>query len=194
MSCSISSAASCSAARSIASRCGGRLIEIAATGQREVSFDLADFYHNESRLFGVDTLKRDLTASAAVLGALTPVFVAGDYPRRAASTQHTGWPRRKRPIARLRPAPPAVSCCGRRNRGGDDDAYLVSLLMGLAVGVAYGLLHVRSPAPPLIALVGLLGMVLGEQMATAARSHDSPAAHASAAFVPAHQPKEIEAP
>jgi NADPH2:quinone reductase len=31
----------------------GRLIEIAATGQREVSFDLADFYHNESRLFGV---------------------------------------------------------------------------------------------------------------------------------------------
>jgi threonine dehydrogenase-like Zn-dependent dehydrogenase len=28
----------------------GRLVEIAATGQREVSFDLADFYHNESRL------------------------------------------------------------------------------------------------------------------------------------------------
>lgn len=26
----------------------GRLIEIAATGRREVSFDLADFYHNES--------------------------------------------------------------------------------------------------------------------------------------------------
>jgi NADPH:quinone reductase-like Zn-dependent oxidoreductase len=57
----------------------GRLVEIAATGQREVSFDLPDFYHNESRLFGVDTLKRDLTASAEVLGALTPGFVAGDY-------------------------------------------------------------------------------------------------------------------
>jgi NADPH:quinone reductase len=57
----------------------GRLIEIAVTGQREVSFDLADFYHNESRLFGVDTLKRDLTASAAVLEALTPGFIAGDY-------------------------------------------------------------------------------------------------------------------
>jgi NADPH:quinone reductase len=56
----------------------GRLVEIAATGQREVSFDLADFYHNESRLFGVDTLKRDLT-SAQVLDALTPGFVAGDY-------------------------------------------------------------------------------------------------------------------
>jgi NADPH:quinone reductase len=57
----------------------GRLVEIAATGQREVSFDLADFYHNESRLYGVDTLKRDLTASAQVLEALTPGFVAGDY-------------------------------------------------------------------------------------------------------------------
>jgi NADPH:quinone reductase len=57
----------------------GRLVEIAATGGREVSFDLADFYHNESRLYGVDTLKRDLTASAVVLEALTPGFVAGDY-------------------------------------------------------------------------------------------------------------------
>jgi len=41
--------------------------------------------------------------------------------------------------------------------------YLVSLAMGLAVGVAYGLVQVRSPAPPLVALIGLLGMVLGEQ-------------------------------
>jgi NADPH:quinone reductase len=57
----------------------GRLIEIAATGQREVSFDLADFYHNESRLYGVDTLKRDLTTSAEVLEVLTPGFVAGEY-------------------------------------------------------------------------------------------------------------------
>ena len=57
----------------------GRLVEIAATGQREVSFDLVEFYHNESRLFGVDTLKRDITASAEVLDALTPGFVAGDY-------------------------------------------------------------------------------------------------------------------
>jgi NADPH2:quinone reductase len=58
---------------------GGRLIEIAATGRREVCFDLIDFYHSERRLFGIDTLKDDLTASAAVLDALTPGFVAGDY-------------------------------------------------------------------------------------------------------------------
>jgi NADPH:quinone reductase len=57
----------------------GRLVEIAATGQREVNFDLPDFYHNESELFGVDTLKCDLTASAEVLDALFPGFVAGDY-------------------------------------------------------------------------------------------------------------------
>jgi len=66
-----------SALKSLALR--GRLVEIAATGQREVSFDLVDFYHNESQLFGVDTLKRDLTASAEALDALTPGFVAGDY-------------------------------------------------------------------------------------------------------------------
>ncbi len=66
---------------------GGRLIEIATTGQREVSFDLADFYHNESRIFGVDTLKRDLTASAVVLDTLAPGFVAGDY--RAAPIDET---------------------------------------------------------------------------------------------------------
>jgi XapX domain-containing protein len=45
--------------------------------------------------------------------------------------------------------------------------YLVSLVVGLGVGALYALLHallhVRSPAPPLIALVGLLGMVLGER-------------------------------
>ena len=55
------------------------MVEITSTGQREVSFDLVDFYHNESRLLGVDTLKRDLTASAEALDALTPGFVAGDY-------------------------------------------------------------------------------------------------------------------
>ena len=52
--------------------------------------------------------------------------------------------------------------------------YLVSLVMGLAVGVAYGLVHVKSPAPPLIALIGLLGMVLGEQAVEMAKRRVSP--------------------
>jgi XapX domain-containing protein len=42
--------------------------------------------------------------------------------------------------------------------------YVVSLGVGLLVGVIYGVLNVRSPAPPVIALVGLLGILLGEQL------------------------------
>jgi XapX domain-containing protein len=52
--------------------------------------------------------------------------------------------------------------------------YVVSLLMGLIVGVAYGLVQVRSPAPPLIALVGLLGMVLGKQAIETVKHHFPP--------------------
>lgn len=47
--------------------------------------------------------------------------------------------------------------------------YLVSLGAGLLVGVVYGLLNVRSPAPPVVALVGLLGILAGEQIAPIAK-------------------------
>ncbi len=40
--------------------------------------------------------------------------------------------------------------------------YLLSLAIGIAVGVVYALLGVRSPAPPIVALLGLLGMLAGE--------------------------------
>ncbi|HHW2661836.1 DUF1427 family protein [Pseudomonas aeruginosa] len=42
--------------------------------------------------------------------------------------------------------------------------YLISLGIGLLVGALYAVLDCRSPAPPAIALVGLLGMQLGEQL------------------------------
>lgn len=42
--------------------------------------------------------------------------------------------------------------------------YLLSLGAGLLVGIIYSLLNVRSPAPPLIALIGLLGILVGEQI------------------------------
>ena len=42
--------------------------------------------------------------------------------------------------------------------------YVVSIAVGMLVGVIYGLLDVRSPAPPAIALIGLLGMLVGEQV------------------------------
>jgi len=41
-------------------------------------------------------------------------------------------------------------------------ASLISFAVG--VGIIYGLIRVKSPAPPIIALLGLLGMVLGEQL------------------------------
>ena len=40
---------------------------------------------------------------------------------------------------------------------------LVSFAVGLLVGVFYGMIRVKSPAPPIVALLGLLGMVVGEQ-------------------------------
>jgi XapX domain-containing protein len=42
-------------------------------------------------------------------------------------------------------------------------ALLISFVVGLLVGVLYGVIRVKSPAPPLVALLGLFGMVLGEQ-------------------------------
>lgn len=42
----------------------------------------------------------------------------------------------------------------------------ISFVVGLGVGVLYGLIRVKSPAPPIVALLGLLGMVLGEQLGT----------------------------
>jgi XapX domain-containing protein len=43
-------------------------------------------------------------------------------------------------------------------------SYLLSFVIGLAVGLFYAFVRVRSPAPPIVALVGLLGMVAGEAL------------------------------
>jgi XapX domain-containing protein len=42
--------------------------------------------------------------------------------------------------------------------------YVMSLAAGLLVGIIYALIDVRSPAPPVVALIGLLGMLIGEQV------------------------------
>jgi XapX domain-containing protein len=47
--------------------------------------------------------------------------------------------------------------------------YGISLAVGVLVGVIYSLLQVRSPAPPLVALVGLLGILIGEQVVPVGR-------------------------
>jgi XapX domain-containing protein len=51
----------------------------------------------------------------------------------------------------------------------DMRTYLVSLGAGLLVGIVYSLLNVRSPAPPVVALVGLLGILVGEQIIPVAK-------------------------
>jgi XapX domain-containing protein len=51
------------------------------------------------------------------------------------------------------------------DKGGTEMKVLfLSFIVGLGVGVLYGLIRVKSPAPPIVALLGLLGMVLGEQL------------------------------
>jgi NADPH:quinone reductase len=57
----------------------GRQVEITSPAERRVTFDLVNFYHNESQLFGLDTLKRDLTASARILKELRPGFDSAVY-------------------------------------------------------------------------------------------------------------------
>lgn len=47
--------------------------------------------------------------------------------------------------------------------------HLLSLGAGILIGILYALLGVHSPAPPVIALVGLLGMLAGERIASLAR-------------------------
>lgn len=47
--------------------------------------------------------------------------------------------------------------------------YLLSFGAGLLVGVIYYLIQVRSPAPPVAALIGLFGMLVGEQIIPVSR-------------------------
>jgi XapX domain-containing protein len=52
--------------------------------------------------------------------------------------------------------------------------YFISIALGVLVGAIYALFQVRSPAPPIIALVGLLGILLGEQLPPLARKLMAP--------------------
>ncbi len=63
--------------------------------------------------------------------------------------------------------------------------YLLSLGAGLLVGIIYSLLNVRSPAPPVVALVGLLGILVGEQIIPVAK-HMVAGSHLTAAWRQAH--------
>jgi XapX domain-containing protein len=49
-------------------------------------------------------------------------------------------------------------------QGGRVSPLLISLAAGVFIGLIYALLNVRSPAPPAVALVGLLGMIIGSSL------------------------------
>ena len=65
--------------------------------------------------------------------------------------------------------------------------YALSLGAGILVGVIYALLKVRSPAPPIIALVGLFGILIGEQLVPFAR-HLLDGGRVNTAFLRQHAP------
>jgi NADPH:quinone reductase len=58
----------------------GRQIAISSSPEPRVSFNLVDFYHNESRLLGVDSLGLSFQETGNILRRLTPGFEAGDFP------------------------------------------------------------------------------------------------------------------
>jgi NADPH:quinone reductase-like Zn-dependent oxidoreductase len=56
---------------------GGRQIAISSTTDRRVSFDLIDFYHNQSRLIGVDSMALSFEEAGQIAGELSNGFEAG---------------------------------------------------------------------------------------------------------------------
>jgi NADPH:quinone reductase-like Zn-dependent oxidoreductase len=58
----------------------GRQVAIASVPLARVEFNLVDFYHNESRLLGVDSLKLSFGEAAGILRSLTPLIESGALP------------------------------------------------------------------------------------------------------------------
>ena len=52
-------------------------------------------------------------------------------------------------------------------------ALAISFAVGVGIGILYGLIRVKSPAPPIVALLGLLGMVVGEHIGTWVHARDA---------------------
>jgi len=58
----------------------GRQVAISSSPEPRVNFNLVDFYHNESRLFGVDSLKLSFEETAEILRQLSSGFETGIFP------------------------------------------------------------------------------------------------------------------
>jgi NADPH:quinone reductase len=57
-----------------------RQVAISSSPEARVSFNLVNFYHNESRLLGVDSLKLSFEETAEILRRLTPGIESGIFP------------------------------------------------------------------------------------------------------------------
>ena len=58
----------------------GRQVAISSSPDPVVSFNLVNFYHNESRLLGFDSLKLSIAESAGILRLIVPGFESGIFP------------------------------------------------------------------------------------------------------------------
>ena len=58
---------------------GGRQIAIASSPNSKVTFNLVDFYHNQSHLMGVDSIQLSFKDSGRLLRSLLPYFESGDF-------------------------------------------------------------------------------------------------------------------
>jgi XapX domain-containing protein len=74
-------------------------------------------------------------------------------------------------------------------------ALVISFAMGLFVGVLYAVFRIKSPAPPIIALLGLLGMVFGEQLGDWVHSKKVRVQDAASVYVaggPCHKKQNVK--
>ena len=58
---------------------GGRQVAIASTQDPKVTFNLVDFYHNQSHLLGVDSIQLSFEESGRILRSLLPYFESGEF-------------------------------------------------------------------------------------------------------------------
>jgi NADPH:quinone reductase len=58
---------------------GGRQVTIASSPDPKVTFNLVDFYHNQSHLIGVDSIQLSFQDSGRILRSLLPYFESGDF-------------------------------------------------------------------------------------------------------------------
>ena len=57
----------------------GRLVVISAVGSPNVTVNLLDLYHNETRILGTDSGKLSVVDSARRLDAMAPYFESGQF-------------------------------------------------------------------------------------------------------------------